>query len=139
MHYLGDSAYALNAWLIKIFPNYANLNADERYFNRRIQTIRNLIERTIAVLKMRFRILLDSERRLRYRETKAGLFVYACATLHNFLISNRFNVLQGINENELPNIQLDEIEVPNGRAGIARRNELVQLLHHQRMHNRDNI
>lgn len=119
---------------MKIFPNNGNLNDAEMYFNQRLQKIRSLIERVIGILKMRFRCLLDSERRIRYSETKVGLFVYACATLHNFLISNRFDVLHGINVNIVENPPLIAVaqQIPNQPAGFIRRNELVQYLQRQR-------
>lgn len=117
---------------MKIFPNNENLNDAEMYFNQRLQKIRSLVERVIGILKMRFRCLLDSERRIRYSETKVGLFVYVCATLHNFLISNRFDVLHGIDVNNVENIPLVAQQIPNQQAGFVRRNELVQYLQRQR-------
>lgn len=131
---IGDSAYALSPWLIKVFPNNANMNDAERHFNRRMQVTRSLVERVIALLKMRFRCLLDSERRIRYSPTKVGLIVYACATLHNILLRNGFDIMHNINVNDAENIQINEeiIDIANIVGGEIRRNELVQYLQNQR-------
>lgn len=131
---IGDSAYGLSPWLMKVFPNNANMTDAERHFNRRLQAIRSLIERVIGLLKMRFRCLLDSERRIRYSPTKVGLFVYASATLHNLLIRNGYDIMHNINVDDIENIQLNEeiIDIPNIAGGEIRRNELVQHLHNQR-------
>lgn len=106
----------------------------ERYFNNRISLVRNIVERTIGLLKVRFRCLLDSERRIRYTETKVGLFVYACATLHNLLIRNGFDIMHDINLNDIENIQRNEeiLDIANLEGVGIRRNELVDFLQIQR-------
>lgn len=87
---------------------------------------------------MRFRCILG-ERKLRYHQTKAGKIVYACATLHNYLIFNRFNILHDMDEidNHIENIENIEININNNNridrnAGIARRNDVIAFI---RQHN----
>lgn len=132
-NFSGDSAYALSPWLMKDFPQSANLNVDEHHYNRKITRIRGIAERTIGILKMRFRILSESQRQLPDNPEEVASIFYACATLHNFMIFNRFNVMNGIdlNANGLQNGQFDEQLSPDSNAGIVRRNELVQFLHDQ--------
>lgn len=113
------------------------MNQVHRYFNRKIRSTRSLIERVIGLLKVRFRCLLG-ERQLRYNQTKVSYIVYACVTLHNFLITKRFNIMHDINENDLRNFHLNEVEienienVDNHATGVVRRNELMQFLHRRR-------
>lgn len=130
----GDSAYNLSPWLMKVIPNNLNMRNEERQFNRNVRSVRGIVERVIGVLKMRFRCILG-ERQLRYNETKVGKIVYACATLHNFLIFNSFDIMHGVNVHQL-NVEIDRQEIPNAnyvinivndqRVATNRRNELIQ-------------
>lgn len=127
----GDSAYTLSPWLMKIIQNNV-LTEAETNFNNRLKTVRQLIERVIGVLKMRFRCIM-SERQLRYSPTKVGRIVYTCATLHNFLLSRNFDMLNGIDANIIRNVNNeDEILFENNnenlRRGTLRRNQLVEFL-----------
>lgn len=86
---------------------------------------------------MRFRCLL---KKLRYHPTKSSKIIYACATLHNFLINHGFNVHHNLNENELQAIMHNENQIqvnqaiPNAnRLGNVLRNELKNLLLLQRV------
>lgn len=120
---------------MKILPNN-NLNEQaSRHYNKRLRSIRSLVERVIGVLKTRFRCLIG-ERQLRYHQTKVSYVVYACATLHNFLILNRFDIMRGMKQNDLRNDDLiehirDVENVDNQRAGIIRRSELVEYFWRQ--------
>lgn len=98
----GDSAYPLSPWLMKKYQG-GNLNDLQRNFNRRLARVRQVVERCIGILKMRFRCLLG-ERKLRYNPMRVGQIIYACATLHNYLIVNRFDILHGINNQILDNL-----------------------------------
>lgn len=115
---------------MKIFDNN-NLTAAEQNFNDHLCGVRQTIERCIGVLKARFRCILG-ERQLRYHPTKVGKIVYACATLHNFLINNRFNINHDIDENLIQNIMLQNIpqNAPQAvlRSGQVRRNEVMNYL-----------
>lgn len=127
----GDSAYTLLPFLMKIVPG-DNLTAAEMNYNEIILSVRHLIERVIGLLKVRFRCTLG-ERKLRYHQTKASKIIYTCATLHNFLIRNRFNIMHGIDPNELMNVinnhRALHVNAPlNRNVGVARRNELIALL-----------
>lgn len=82
----GDSAYPLSPWLLKVFQQPNRQNGELEY-NKKIRQIRQIIERVIGILKMRFRCI-HMERPLRYSPNKVGHFVYTCVFLHNFLIHN---------------------------------------------------
>lgn len=87
---------------MKIIPNNENLDVFERRYNRRIRSVRSLVERVIGVLKTRFRCILG-ERPLRYYPTKVSKIIYACVTLHNFLIRNRFDIMHNMNVDDFIN------------------------------------
>lgn len=113
-----------------------NLNNDQRRYNQTINSIRHLVERVIGVLKMRFRCILG-ERQLRYHQTKASKYIYACATLHNYLIFNHYDILRDIDEfNGEQNIgddqPMNDNINPRNRAnrvnGMTRRNEVIAFI-----------
>lgn len=119
---------------MKIF-NGNNLSAEQLYFNRRVCATRQIIERCIGLLKVRFRCIMG-ERQLRYSPTKVGRIVYACATLHNFLILNQYDILHDIDQNMLHNFINAQNIAPiaqnsaqdNSRLGQMRRNEVMNHL-----------
>lgn len=81
----GDTGYTLEPWLLTPISNPAD--EIDAFFNRIHKTIRSGIERTIALLKGRFRCLLG-ERKLRYAPVVCAHIVNACVVLHNILVSN---------------------------------------------------
>lgn len=93
---LGDLGYPLEPWLMIPVTDFTDNYRREKRYNKKQRTIRNKIERFNAVYKNRWRILLG-EQAFRYSHEKAGKIIYACATLHNFLIDNSFDV-----EHEIP-------------------------------------
>lgn len=107
-----------------------NLTNEQSSFNHRHQKIRNIVERCIGTLKMRFRCILK-ERQLRYYPTRASNIINACATIHNFLIVNNYNIEADIDwRNDLNGEEIEgEIdEVDNdinvNLVGIEVRNEI---------------
>lgn len=112
-----------------------NLNENQRNFNRRIIGMRQSVERCIGIWKARFRCVMG-ERELRYNPTKVGHIIYACATLHNYLIANRFDILHDIDHNILDNLlnHRNEINIQqqidlNFRpVAIERREQLINCL-----------
>lgn len=116
----------------------ANLNPLQQNFNRQLRGVRQIVERSIGLLKVRFRCIMG-ERKLRYMPKKVGKFIYACAILHNFLILNRFDIFRDIDRNASQNVVNDGHNGPNAHvpqlnfaAGQIRRNELAIYL--QNMH-----
>lgn len=111
------------------FPG-GNLTNEQSNFNHRHQKIRNIIERCIGTLKMRFRCLLK-ERELRYHPTRASIITNACATIHNFLIVNNYNIEAGVDwRNVLNGEEMDEENYDDGDdinanvVGMEVRNEI---------------
>lgn len=115
-----------------------NLTLIQTIFNDIIVRTRTLIERTIGVLKTRFRCILG-ERKLRYHQTKVSKIVHTCATLHNFLILNGFDIFHDIDPLDLEaiinNEQVQDQNIPanlnlvaNRVSGQVRRNQLANEL-----------
>lgn len=115
-----------------------NLNLEQTLFNDLIVSTRTLIERTIGVLKTRFRCIMG-ERQLRYHQTKVSKIIHTCATLHNFLIMNGFDIFHDIDPQDLaavvninqvpnPNINANLNFVANRLSGAHRRNQLAHEL-----------
>lgn len=102
---------------------------EEHYTNMHVKT-RCIIERTIGLLKARFRCLL-SHRVLHYRPEVAASLVNACVILHN--ICNKNNV-----ECNTEEIRQQELEIHNSvfseagsqalSVGLATRTSLVNRL-----------
>ncbi|XP_017467960.1 PREDICTED: putative nuclease HARBI1 [Rhagoletis zephyria] len=86
--YLGDSGYPLSPYLMTPFRS-AITGSRESTFNTQHGKARNIVERTIRVLKCRFRCLLR-EGKLYYSPHKATQIVNACCALHN--ICSHFNI-----------------------------------------------
>lgn len=75
-----------------------NLAPEEIRYNELVATTRSLVERTIGLLKIRFRCILG-ERKLRYTPTKTSKIIIACATLHNYLVLTGFDLMRDIDQN----------------------------------------
>ncbi|XP_062551170.1 putative nuclease HARBI1 [Armigeres subalbatus] len=88
---LGDAGYPLRTYLITPFRNSNNAPSSSRQarFNDIHSKTRNVIERTIGVMKNVFRCILGA-RQLHYKPEKAAKIVNVCCALHN--LRKRFNV-----------------------------------------------
>ncbi|XP_052890199.1 putative nuclease HARBI1 [Anopheles moucheti] len=88
---LGDSAYPSKPWLVTPKRN-AVPNTPEALFNTNHAKGRQIIERTIGVLKNRFRCLLGA-RQLHYKPEKAAQITIICCALHNRCIARNTEAL----------------------------------------------
>lgn len=113
---LGDAGYALKPYVVTPF-RITEQNSRESRFNTKHSSARNIIERTIGVLKNRFRCLLGA-RQLHYTPEKSAKIVNVCCALHNLCIFHNIDFDIPINT-DVDNIQLPEIaeEGENTNAG----------------------
>lgn len=83
---LGDCGYGIEPFLLTPYrdPHY---NSREYKFNLAHSSARNIVERTIGVLKSRFHCLMST---LHYHPEKVVKIVNTCCALHN--ICRRYNV-----------------------------------------------
>lgn len=83
---LGDSGYGLEPFLITPYKDVA-AGTREHLFNKKHTSGRNIIERTIGVLKSRFRCLLGT---VIYSPQRVIKIINVCCALHN--ICREFNI-----------------------------------------------
>lgn len=76
---LGDCGYGIEAFLLTPYRQPLP-NTKEHKFNVAHTSARNIVERTIGVLKSRFRCLMGT---LHYRPEKVVQIVNVCCALHN--------------------------------------------------------
>lgn len=84
----GDGAYPLQLWLVTPIPGCHAPGSPAARFNSAHSSLRSVVERTIGVLKSRFRCL-QRYRALHYEPETAAKIVAACAVLHNVCIYSR--------------------------------------------------
>ncbi|XP_055905488.1 putative nuclease HARBI1 [Eupeodes corollae] len=89
---LGDAGYPLKPYLMTPFRNTES-GSLESAFNKKHAQGRNIIERTIGVLKNRFRCLLTA-RQLHYSPKKARQITNVCAALHNICLFHNTPILE---------------------------------------------
>ncbi|XP_039967512.1 putative nuclease HARBI1, partial [Bactrocera tryoni] len=81
---LGDSGYPLEPWCLTPFRNPEEGSTQAR-FNEAHSKARCVVERTIGILKGRWKIL-SNDKRSRYKPEKMAQFGNVCAALHNICI-----------------------------------------------------
>jgi len=137
---LGDSGYYTAPWL-HIPLIHAVPGTPEFEYTRLHCHVRNAVERTIGVLKARWRIL-GIDRCFNYREAAyGGRVVNACCVLHNFCIERRVPQPAPLYEDAGND---DPFQEPNGlppnllQRGLEEMQFLIQYANQRRIH-RDNI
>ncbi|XP_022827716.1 putative nuclease HARBI1 [Spodoptera litura] len=135
VYFLGDSGYAQRTYMMTPIVDAAEGSPEELY-NKMHCSARNVVERTIGVLKNRWRCLLG-HRVLHYHPIKASKIINSCCVLHN--ICNQFRKndhydfdieLRNQNESssEPPEARVTGPSIAELRRGIEKRNSLVQQL-----------
>nr|CAI5863280.1 unnamed protein product [Callosobruchus analis] len=81
---IGDSGYPLQPYLMVPYLN-PQLNTLQQAFNKSHSLARNVVERCIGLMKMRFRCLLK-ERVARYEPKFVAKLTTVCAVLHNMCV-----------------------------------------------------
>lgn len=128
-HLLGDAAYPLLPCLLKPYRDNGHLNETQVRFNKRMSSIRSMIEQAFGLLKCKFR-------RLKYLDMAKIDFVptviTAACVLHNFIIKNESIEIYEENICVMPReIENDEINIEMTFDGVAerKRDYIASLLH----------
>lgn len=91
----------------------------ESIFNTKHAKARNIVERTIGVLKNRFRCLLGA-RQLHYKPSKAITIANVCAALHNICIEYGLDLAsEDINASESDQVVVDVNDADNTQSAEA--------------------
>lgn len=129
-HLLADSAYTLQENVMVRYKNTGNLTVEQRFHNRVHSEIRSSVERTIWLLKCRWRILLD--RFPMKRLDLAPYYIIACCVLHNLALLTDNELIFPVN---IPNVIVNNA-VPvfptnnQRRIGHRRRQEITDIVNH---------
>ncbi|XP_063439491.1 putative nuclease HARBI1 [Mytilus trossulus] len=123
-HIIGDSAFPLNAWLMKPFRDNGNLSRDQIKFNQVLSSSRQVIERGFGFLKGRFRrlIKLDAVDMQVIVET-----ILSGCTLHNICLANddeMFDIEHAIGDDD----QNGPDQVQGNQEGTDVRQTLMERL-----------
>ncbi|XP_067210373.1 putative nuclease HARBI1 [Linepithema humile] len=125
-HILGDAAYRLTKYIMVPFKDNGHLSERQLIFNKRLSSARMIVERSIGLLKGRFRSILDT---LPLYKTKLiPKYIIACCILHNICLLHDDIIDQDIpiivNERNCAQVPLEDTQ----RKGIDKRNAIMYLL-----------
>ncbi|XP_055839901.1 putative nuclease HARBI1 [Episyrphus balteatus] len=124
---LGDSGYALEPWLMTPFRT-PRTQSVESCFNTSHKKAKNIVERTIGLLKSRFRCLLGA-RQLHYEPMKAAQIVNVCCALHNICLffDSDYSTVESMDITEIEEDQESEEVAPSSlhNQGSIIRNQIV--------------
>lgn len=121
---IGDSGYPQSKVLMTPYNNPLPGTPEGRYNEAHIRA-RNIVERTIGLLKVRFRCILK-ERTSRYSPEYVTKIIKACAVLHNLCVRNNVPL-----PHEQVQLRPNEVDapgpndVPNRHEGMLARQMLV--------------
>ncbi|XP_066590826.1 putative nuclease HARBI1 [Prorops nasuta] len=126
-HLIGDAAYMIQKHLLVPFKDNGHLTRIQKNFNYCLSSTRMVIERSIGLLKGRFRTLLD-----RLPMTRTDLIlkhIMACCVLHNVcLLKNDLIVESIIIDTQERHQENNDIPTILRMQGIQKRNEVANSL-----------
>jgi len=126
-HILGDAAYRLTKYVMVPFKDNGYLSDRQKKFNYCLSSARMIVERSLGLLKGRFRSLLDT---LPMQRTDLiPKYIIACCILHNICLLHNDNIDIPVIVNE-PNIE-QEAQVLDDNIhgeGVEKRNAIMYLL-----------
>ena len=127
---IGDSAYPINAWLMKPFCNNPSLTPQQKRYNYRLSRARTVVENAFGRLKGRWRRLM---KRNDMHTKHIPVVISACCILHNLceVHGESFNDAWLLQECEFE--QPTAPSLPSTSTGTAHdiRNTIAQYLYAQ--------
>lgn len=130
-HILGDAAYSIQKYVMVPFKDNGHLTRAQITYNTTLSQARMMVERTIGLLKGRFRSLLDI---LPMRRTDLiPKYICACCVLHNIcLIRNDWIDIPIIVHTDEPmQRNMENILQISREEGIDKRNAIVYHLQNE--------
>lgn len=131
-HLLGDAAYGIQKYIMVPFKDNGHLTDAQVKYNTCLSQARMMVERTIGLLKGRFRSLLDI---LPMRRTDLiPKYICACCILHNIcLIRNDYidDIPIIVQPNEPVQNEIENIPEIIREEGIEKRNAIVYHLQNE--------
>ena len=124
-HILGDAAYRLTKYIMVPFKDNGHLLERQIIFNKRLSSARMMVERSIGLLKGRFRSLLDTLPL--YRTDLIPKYIIACCILHNICLMHNDIIDIPVIVNEHNNVQVEPVE-DRQREGIDKRNAIMYYI-----------
>ena len=128
-HLIGDSAYTLQNHVLTPYKDNGFLTDEQKHFNTVHAKLRSMVERSIGLLKNRWRWLLD--RIPMKRMDLVPFYIYACFIFHNICLKPDEELI-------LP-VVIDPVQGefrgplnPNYRQkqqGVAKRDRIAQILY----------
>lgn len=127
MHLIADSAYTLQQHVMVPFRDDGHLTIEQIHFNKVLSRTRMIVERSIGLLKLRWRCLLN---KLDMRRTDLiPYYVLACCILHNICLKegDRFEYPIIVPDNA---VNLEPLDIDNAlkEQGIIKRERIMQFI-----------
>lgn len=131
MLFIGDSGYALQPFLMTPFRALEEGSPQSRY-NHQHAKGRNIVERTIGLLKNRFRCILGA-RELHYTPEKATQITNICVALHSICVHYKVQFAAGedahADQSVLNPLLSEQILEPSSNDAEVIRDRIMHSLH----------
>lgn len=125
-HILGDAAYRVTKYVMVPFKDNGHLTERQINFNKRLSAARMMVERSLSLLKGRFRSIMDT---LPMRRIDlVPRYIIACCILHNICLLKDDLIDIPIIVHDNANIVQPRVEIVEQREGIDKRNAIMYLL-----------
>ncbi|XP_071576948.1 putative nuclease HARBI1 isoform X2 [Temnothorax nylanderi] len=128
MHLLGDSAYTIQKHMMVPYRDNGHLTVEQVYFNKILSSTRMMVERSIGLLKIRWRSLLD---KFDMRRTDLiPYYILCCCILHNICLKQEdtFEYPLVIPDNADEELQPLDVDNILKEEGLTKRARLMQFL-----------
>jgi len=128
-HLLGDAAYTIQRHVMVPYRDNGHLTAAEIRFNKKLSSARMIVERSIGLLKGRWRCLLDKLPMKRI--DLIPRYIIACCVLHNICLLRRDEIEAPILIGDPQNNMIEELRPldvndENYNEGLLKRENLTR-------------
>lgn len=128
MHLLGDSAYTIQKHMMVPYRDNGHLTVEQVYFNKILSSTRMMVERSIGLLKIRWRCLLDT---FDMRRTDLiPYYILCCCILHNICLKREDTFEYPLVIPDNPDEELQPLDVDNilKEEGLTKRERIMHFL-----------